>query len=600
MAIWWSPMRESKPAADIDPGTLAVLRGRLDHVADEMCVLQVRSSFSPVISEMRDMANGIYEYASGDTIVQGHTGQPIFVTTVQAGLASLRRQFIALRDRPEPGDVFVFNDPFEGGTHLPDVTLASPVYWSTRPLGWLASTGHWADVGAATAGSFAPNVTEIFEEGLRLPPLRLMRRGRKEQGILNMLLANTRLPDSQAGDIEAQLNALAVGADRLREVVETYGESRFRRYIVEMRRRAEDQMRSHIAELPDGVYEALDYLDNDGITDVSLPISLKLTVAGDAAHLDFRGSAAQTDGPVNASQATTIAACQVAFKHLFPDVPINAGCFVPFTYMIPQRSIVGALPPHAVGGYSDVAHRVVDVIMQAVAHAKREIAFAGSFGTPGVTAISGRDNQDRYFVATLPYAGGYGGCADRDGLVHGTSLIGSANFPSLEATEREWPISWLQFAIREDSAGPGEFRGGCGTHMELELRRPTIVTILGDRGKFPPRGILGGGPGALNRVELDVGGTVTTPPLRTRGGPWHLPSGARIRLFSPGGGGYGPATSRPLAAIALDVRAGVVSVAAARKDYGVRVHPKTFTVKRAGNSGPQRRDQRRVRRPKEA
>jgi N-methylhydantoinase B len=552
-----------------DPTTLAVVRGYLEEIADEMCVVQVTSSFSPVISEMADMANGIYSYDNGETVMQGRTGQPIFVAAMQASTQSLLAHVRERGDEIAAGDVFIFNDPYLGGTHLPDVKLVAPFFHEGQPLFLLGTAGHWADIGGASPGSFSPRATDILQEGMRIPPIRIARRGEPVTDVRDLLLGNTRLPLFQSGDIEAQLNVLRVADERLRQLLGRYGADTIRLCVAELRRRSEAEVRSHLSALPDGTYEFVDHLDNDGINDRPLELVLVLTIRGTDVHLDFSRSSGPSRGPFNSAAHTTISACQVAVKHLFPEVPINAGCFVPFTYDIPDTTFLGAVPPRAVGAYVEVANRVIDAIFGALAQADPELPHAASFGTGGVTIVSGEDPRHGYYVAVLPYGGGHGASARGDGLIFGTSIIGSANFPSIEALERDFPLLWRRFAIRDGSGGPGRFDGGCGTDFEFEITSPANMTVLGDRGRFPPFGIAGGGAAAGNQVSVVSDGAEIEFPLTSKGGPVDLGTGSRVALSSPGGGGYGDPLDRAPDLVARGVVRGYISVQTAREVHGV-------------------------------
>jgi N-methylhydantoinase B len=258
----------------------------------------------------------------------------------------------------------------------------------------------------------------------------------------------------------------------------------------------------------------------------------------------------------------------VAIKHLFPDIPINAGCFVPFTYNIPASTFLGAVPPRPVGGYVDVANRVIDAVWGALAQADPELPYAASFGTGGTTVVSGDDPKRGFYVAVLPYGGGYGASSRGDGLIFGTSVFGSANFPSIEASEHDFPILWRKFGIREESAGAGRHTGGYGTDFEFEVTSDATMTVLGDRGRFPPFGIAGGREAAGNHVSARVAGVEVDFPMISKGGPMELPSGSRVALGSPGGGGYGDPADRPAGLVARDVARGYISERTAKDLYG--------------------------------
>lgn len=553
----------------VDPITLAVVRGQLEHIADEMCVVQVSSAFSPVVAEMGDMANGIYSYANGDTVIQGRSGQPIFVASMQAAMQSVIQHVTRRGDCIDEGDVFILNDPYLGGTHLPDVKMAAPFFFRGEPIFLIGSTGHWADIAGASPGSFGPRATDIFQEGLRIPVMRLARRGEILEDVRDLLLHNTRLAPLQAGDIEAQLNVLRVGHERLTNLFERYGTAIIRECAAELRRRSEAEVRSYLADLPDATYTFTDHMDNGGLDPKPLEIVLDLTIRGSDVHLDFSRSSAPSRGPVNCAPHTTISACQVAIKHLFPSIPINAGCFAPFTYNIPPGTFLGVQAPSPVGAYFDCAARTIDVVFGALSQADPKRAYAAGFGTGGTCVLAGTDERTSgYYVAVFPYGGGYGASSRGDGLIYGTHIIGSANFPSLEASEHDFPVLWRQFALRQDSGGAGRSAGGCGIVMEVEALGPTTATFLGDRADFPPFGIAGGKPAMPNVVKVHAGTELLELPFHSKGGPFELPAGSRIEMRTPGGGGYGDPLERPLELLTRDLRRGYVSREKAEAEYG--------------------------------
>lgn len=554
----------------VDPTTLAVVRGQLEHIADEMCVVQVSSAFSPVVAEMGDMANGIYSYFNGDTVIQGRSGQPIFVASMQAAMQSVIQHVARRGDKIEKGDVFIVNDPYLGGTHLPDVKMAAPFFYEGEPVFILGSTGHWADIAGASPGSFGPRAIDIYQEGLRIPVMRLARRGEVLEDIRDLLLHNTRLAPLQAGDIEAQLNVLRVGQERLTKLFERYGSTTIQECAAELRRRSEAEVRSYLADLPDATYSFSDHMDNGGLDSRPIDVVLDLTIKGSDVHLDFSRSSPPSRGPVNCAPATTISACQVAIKHLFPSIPINAGCFAPFTYNIPSTIFLGAKAPTPVGAYFDCAARTIDVVFGALSQADPERAYAASFGTGGTCVLAGTDARtSAYYVAVFPYGGGHGASSRGDGLIYGTHVIGSANFPSLEASEHDFPVLWRRFEIREDSAGAGRSAGGYGIVMEIKSVGPTTATFLGDRADFPPFGIAGAKSALPNVVTIHSGAEVVEMPFRSKGGPFELPAGSVIEMRTPGGGGYGDPLERPLDLVARDVRRGYVSRGKAAAEYGV-------------------------------
>lgn len=552
----------------VDPTTLAVVRGYLDEVVDEMDLVQVKAAFSPIVSEMKDRANGLFQVATGETVAQGHLGSPIFITTMQHAVQSVTQWIEATSQSWYPGDAYLTNDPYTGGTHLQDAKLVAPLFWEGKPVLLLANTGHWMDVGAAQAGAFGPTCRTIYEEGVRLPPIRLVRGDEFVPEVLELIRVNNRLPDLQEGDLRSQYNALLVGRRRLETMMERYGLDTVVLCIAELDRRSERQMLDRIAAIPDGTYRASDDMDNDGIVNQPLHLELSVRVDGSRMVLDFSGTDPACEGPMNLTGPTTVTACYTGLKHLFPEIPINAGCFRPVDVIIPKNSLLDALPPHAVGGYADVAARVVGLVTQALVQAVPDEAPATCFETGGVAVVSGNDRDGGLFVAAFPYGGGYGGSLGIDGLVNGTSVVGMASFPSLEMSEHDAPIRWNRFSVREGSGGAGTWAGGCGNIYDFSVEVPVMLSVLGDQTAVAPQGVLGGEAGAPNDVSFTVDGKATTSDLGVKVAQIRIEAGDRICMQSPGGGGYGIPSRRSSSAIARDVLLGYLSEEEATSAYG--------------------------------
>ena len=551
----------------IDPVTLAVLNGRLEQIADEMDATLFRSAFNPIIAEAHDASHGIYDPASGDTMVQGKSGLPIFVGAMSFAVKMVIAKAARDGDMAE-GDIYIFNDPYDGGTHLSDFRLVRPVYRDGAVFCYLASVGHYHDVGGNVPGNYNPVATESFQEGFLMPPVKLFERGRMRRDIVDIMLANSRLPGSLYGDLNGQINALDLGIGRLTELLDEYGDATVREAMTELRQRAATLMRANIAELPDGVYEAHDWLDNDGIVDEPLKIALAIRISGDAMTLDFTGSAPACMGPVNISRSTTIAACYVAMKHMFVDVPANSGVLEPIEFVIPEASILAVKAPKPVGGYTETILRLIDLVFIALAQATPERVNAAAYGTINALSLAGYREDGRRWVLFSFFGGGHGGHPEGDGLNHGNAPISTATIPPLEILEAAYPVMFRQWALRPDSGGAGRHRGGLGAVYEIELlEKQANAFLFGERGRFAPPGVLGGGAGALNRFRYEQDDGEHAAPMASKMVGIDLARGQAVRLESPGGGGYGPALERDPAKVAEDVRLGYVSAEAARRDY---------------------------------
>lgn len=557
----------SDPTDDLDPVTLSVIRGRTTQLTNEMDLTLVNSAFSPIICEANDMANGIYR-PDGNTVAQGGFGLPIFVGNMEFTVAAVADRF---GDDLEAGDIIATNDPYLGGTHLNDITLVKPVFREGELLTFIANTGHWTDVGGASPGGFTGETTSIYAEGLRIPPMKVVEGGEPNESFPDLIRRNVRRPEDILGDYKAQLNALQVGEDRLTDLLDEYGPATIQAAIEELERRSETEMRSHTAEIPDGIYRFTDYMDNDGIVDEPLPIELTMTIDGSDVRLDFTGSAPPCEGPMNLPKSCTVSACNILFKHVFPEIPINAGCFAPLEFVIPEETFLNASPPRPVSGYTETAQRVLDVAMGALAQAIPEQVPAQAYSSSAGMSLSG-ETDDGEYVMSYAVAGGYGASKEEDGLSHATPPYARARMPSVEVLEEGYPVRFHEKALRPDSEGAGRRRGGFGTIYEIEvLDDEATYSTVGDRADHVPSGVAGGLSAAGATFEFVRDGKTYAPPLRTKTQDLDLSRSDRIRIESPGGGGYGDPTSRETARVRRDVRLGYITPDRARDVYGVDV-----------------------------
>lgn len=552
----------------LDPVTLAVLKGRLEQIVDEMDATLYRTAFNPIIAEARDACHGIYHPETGDTLVQGSGGLPIFVGAMAFAVRSVIAK-VKKEGGLDPGDTFVFNEPYDAGTHLNDFRLVRPVFRDGRLYCWIASVGHWVDIGGNVPGGYNPRATESFQEGVRIPPVKLIERGEMRKDIVDIILANSRLAMSNYGDLNAQLNALDLGERRLVALLDEYGDGTVETAFEAFSDRAEALMRAAVAALPDGTYAFEDVLDNDGIIDEMLTVALDLTIAGDRMTLDFSRSSPACRGPINISRATTIAACYVALKHIFTEVPANAGCLRPIEFVVRDGSILGAGPPKPVAGYTETILRLIGVVFGAIAQADPKLALGGPFGTINALSVAGhRDDGSRWVMFSF-FGGGLGGSPVSDGLNHANNPISTATIPPVEILEAAYPVIFRQWALRPGSAGPGTHRGGVGAVYEVEVMTDAEVSLLGERGKAAPFGVAGGGEAAPTRFSWASAAGEGTPPMVSKITGVSVAKGGRVRLETPGGGGWGDPAAREAAAVARDVRLGFVTPQEARETYRV-------------------------------
>ena len=564
-----------------DPTTLEIYRALFTSVAEEMGIALRRTSFSPNIKERRDYSCAVFD-ANGQVIAQGDH-MPVHLGSMPMAVAAALKEI-----EIEPGDVVALNDPFAGGTHLPDVTLVSGVYSeqgngekrktgrrvdattrrvsqqinsagnqqylrvsasprhpvtpsprrASRPLFYVANRAHHADIGGATPGSMGL-ATDIYGEGLRIPPIRIVRGGVVDADTMRLLLANVRGHAERRGDFDAQIGSLKTGTTRLLEIVERRGEKETREYAAQLINYSARLMRHTIANIPDGVYEAEDELDDDGISDAPVPIVVRVTVRGDNAVVDFHGSSPQVMGAINAVEAITVSAVSYVFRCLVPgDVPASAGLMEPIEVIAPAGTVVNANPPASVaGGNVETSQRIVDVMFKALAKAMPDRIPAASQGTMNNLTVGGIDSRTgAEFSYYETVAGGTGGRPTSDGMsgVH-THMTNSLNTPA-EALEYAYPLRVREYRLRKGSGGAGKHRGGDGVIREIETLVPARMSMLADRRKRGPYGLLGGDDGKPGKNEIVRGGRSRKIAAK---GSLELEAGDRIRIETPGGGGWG-------------------------------------------------------------
>ncbi|HEV7213565.1 MAG TPA: hydantoinase B/oxoprolinase family protein, partial [Chloroflexota bacterium] len=520
---------------NVDAVSLEIFRHLFSAVAEEMGAALGRSAFSPNIKERRDYSCAVFD-AAGSMIAQA-AHIPVHLGSMPASVQA------ALALAPfAPGDTVLLNDPFAGGTHLPDITLVTPIFAGEAAgplLGFVASRAHHADVGGMAPGSMSL-ATDLYGEGLIIPPLKLLAAGKRNEALHQLLLANTRTPEERDGDLSAQLAAAEVGGRRLRDLAARHGRAAVAEHAAALLSYAESLTRAAIRALPDGHYQFADYLDGDGQGALDLPVQVALTVAGDTLTLDFTGSAAQCAGSLNAVAAITRSACLYCLRCLMgSDAPTNDGCFAPLRFILPEGSIVNARRPRAVAaGNVETSQRIVDAVFGALAQAAPDRIPAAGQGTMNNTLVGGHDPRtDQAFTYYETVAGGGGALPDLDGLsgrqVHMTNTL---NTP-VEALEAAYPLRVVSYGLRPGSGGSGKHRGGNGLRRELQFLAPATVTVMSERRRLAPYGLAGGAPGMtgsnlLRRVNGDVydlGGKAT---IATQ-------AGDVLIVETPGGGGWG-------------------------------------------------------------
>jgi N-methylhydantoinase B/oxoprolinase/acetone carboxylase alpha subunit len=514
-----------------DPIELELFKNVFIAISEEMGAVLGRTALSPNIKERKDYSCSLFN-DKGETLAQGshipvHLGaMPL---SVQAALQAVTF---------EKGDLVILNDPYRGGTHLPDITCISPVFLGRKLSFFVANRAHHSDVGGMSPGSM-PLATELFQEGLIIPPLKLYSRGRMNKDVFDLILSNVRTPDERRGDLLAQFAANEIGRARLEEALTRFGAGKVRLYSGLVQDYTEKFLRETIRTIPDGVYVFEDFLDNDGISARSIKIGVRVTIHDDEAIVDFSSSSPQTEGGVNANFAITCSAVLYVFRSLVEeDIPFNTGLMRPIEIVAPKGSIVNAeFPAACAGGNVETSQRIVDVLLGALAKAVPDRIPAASQGTMNNIAFGGYDPwRKRHFAYYETIGGGMGAGSDAAGLngVH-THMTNSLNTP-LEALENYLPIRIRRYGLRKGSGGKGLHRGGEGIIREYEFRVPAALTIMSERRRFAPYGACGGGPGAkgkntlISRGRTEALGSKVNVKLRP---------GDVLRIETPGGGGYG-------------------------------------------------------------
>jgi len=528
-----------------DPIALAVFQSQMHSIAEEMGAALRRTAISPNIKERRDYSCALFDARQRVIAMGDHM-------PVHLGAMPMSVKAAAERLHMQPGDMAILNDPYAGGTHLPDITLVLPIFvpGHSRPAFYAAARAHHADVGGMYAGSMGP-AQEIYQEGLRIPPVLLMRKGEIDPGILAILLANVRTPQEREGDLAAQIGACRVGQRRILEVVAKYGLAKVEALTADLIAWSERLMRAQLSSLPEGIFFAEDFLDDDGVTLDPIRIAVSIAIRPDegAADIDFAGSSPQVRGAVNAVLPVTVSACFYVFRCLLSDdAPATAGLMNPITVSAPAATIVNAVPPAAVaGGNVECSQRITDVLLRALAQAAPDRIPAASYGTMSNLTIGGLDprtpasRQAPRTPAPFAYyetiAGGMGARPTANGIdgVH-CHMTNSLNTP-VEALEYAYPLRVERYSYRPGSGGRGHYRGGNGLVREIRLLAPAQVTLLADRRRFAPYGLAGGQPGACGSAQL-IQASGATQVLSGKGSVYAA-AGDVIRIETPGGGGWG-------------------------------------------------------------
>ena len=564
------PVADAVAAVDIDPVTLEIVRGKLLAAVDEMGIIIARTSMSPVIYEVLDFACGILD-TKAQLIVQTN-GITLFTGTFSFQLQAIQKKF---GDDIRPGDVYMTNDPFEGGTHTCDVALIRPLFDGGKLRAFAIAVAHWSEVGGSVAGSIAPNATEIYQEGIRFPGIHVCRDDKLLPDVVDLIRENVRLPTMCLGDLNAELAAVRIAEARFHEIEQKYGsgimDATFD-YILET---SEQLSREAVAALPDGSYRAVDIIDGDGISDEQIPVCVEVRIAGERMTFDFTGTSGQRPGPINCAYGALHSAVKTVFKSLVdPQGASNEGWFRPVEIICPDGTVFTAQKPAPTGWYYEGSAHASELVWKALAEIAPDRFSAGSYMSLCGAYICGKDPETgEIFVHIEPAVGGWGATSTRDGTA---ALIATTDGDtynySVELFEAKFPLLVRQYALNTDEGvGEGRYRGGFGAVREFDILADDAFTYASfGRSVEPPWGLKGGAKGSCNFMEIES----DKETRRVARIPYHaLQPGDRVRVVTGGGGGYGDAFARPPQEVLDDVLNDYITPAIARDQYGVALTP---------------------------
>lgn len=560
----------------IDPITLEVIRNRLDFIADEMEMTLLKSSYSSIIQEALDASAAIFD-TKGQTVVQA-TALPAQLGMLIPAVESIIEAYPP-REMKE-GDVYVMNDPYSGGTHLPDVTLVAPVIFNGETVSLSVNMAHHQDIGGKTIGSIPTDSTEIFQEGLIIPPLKLFDQGKPNETLHGIITKNVRIPYNSMGDFRAQVSACNVGKNRLRALFDEFGGTRTLHYIEELFDRAESMTRENIKEIPDGEYSFEDYIDNDGIDlDRRITVRVKVTIKGSDILVDFTGTDPQVKGPINSVPSATMTSVYFVIKAITdPSIPNNAGCYRAVQAILPEGTLVNPRFPAAVNARAITFKRVVDLLFGALSKAIPDRIPAASSGNIQAVSFGGVDPlTGRTYATSDVGAGGMGARPTKDGIDRvDTDVSNCKNIP-VEALEMNFPLRVVKNELWGDSGGSGKHRGGLGFEKWFEaLRGEVVVSHRGDRNFTSPWGSFGGKPGrSWESYIVRKDGTQERIKAKKE---FSLMPGDQLRLYGAGGGGYGDPLERDPFKVLEDVLDRKISVEKANEDFGVVIEGMPYGV----------------------
>lgn len=560
----------------IDAVTLEVMRNGFVQICNEVTITLLKTAHSVIFNEGKDVSSAVFD-RDVRLIAQDMQGCPVHIAamgqSVKAGIAQYGVEDIA------PGDVLLVNDSYTGGTHLPDVTVFAPVYHDGELFGFVANRGHHNDVGGMAPGSMPGDATEMFQEGLILPAVKIYQAGRKNRDVWSIILANVRLPDTTRGDISAQTAGAQTGIRRFQSMIDRYGKEAVREGIDQIIAYSERHMRSEIARMPDGEYRFTDYMDTDGATGRPVKIVMTVRKRGSDIEFDFTGSDPQVPGAVNCVYSVTLSAVWIGLLMVTdPNIHPSEGAFAPVTVTAPRGTVVNPVrPASTVSGLTETCNRIVDMVFGALAPGIPRQVAAGELGTCNVYTLGGKlaapaggDEADgEQWVAILNPKGGWGAMADKDGWTCIQDPLSNCRIQPAEALENKFPVKVRRLELRTGPEGAGKHRGGFGLRRDVQVTSDCVLSTCIDRSLIPPFGLFGGRDGAPNLIHLKRSGGDEWEPVNPRLSNLPLRAGDTVRIETGIGGGFGDPLEREVELVAEDVRDGYLSADDARATYGV-------------------------------
>jgi N-methylhydantoinase B len=569
---------------NVDPFTLEIIHRRLISIAKEMKITTMRTAYTQLWKEQGDLSCCIMD-SSGEIIAQDPLGFPVHMTTMPDQLQGMLRSIDV--DSLVEGDVLITNDPFLGGSHLPDVLIARPMFERGELYAFSCTRGHWADIGGGGPGSYSPCTSELIQEGLVIPPLKLFRGGVLCEDVVEIVMNNVRNRRNAEGDLRAQYASCLTAERRAGELISTYGLPTVQSAMKEILDRSERLARISVPRFRPGTYRATDYVDGDGVSDRTITIDLELTIDGREIVADLRGSSASSGGGMNCSRAAAVSAVQYAVKCMTdPENPPNSGSYRPVKVLTEPGTVVDAQRPSAMVGYGEIVYRVMDAVFRALSEAAPEQAIASGSGSTGTAVVSGEHDGSpgSYFTAIELSSGATGGSISGDGQNAIRYGMGNAGHIPIEADEMENPFFFLRYEIVPDTGGAGKHRGGNAFCRAFRVEsNSAMLTLCADRHVTRPQGFDGGEPGSAAVYKLDPG-TSRERVLTSKTNYLPLEAGTVVHLQSAGGGGFGRPGDRDPAAVYDDLRNGYITAEEASNKYGIRMIPANCRP----NNGPAR------------